>query len=314
VAQQNPNTVKLAPILAEYLYTNKKLDVPGIGTLQIEDADIPDTEDRKQSQPISISFRNDTSIKEDPDLISYIANKTGKMKALAASDLGSHLELAHQLLNIGKPFVMEGIGSLTKLRSGQYEFSQSEITTDKLKDRTTKDSKGTSEESFTDFTKRSSAVTFKAGKLVPLLLIIAGIVIAIVVGYKMYEKRVSKNTDTTATVPESSKEETVPVKMDSSAFIKTADTTKSSDTVITREPVLKKGTYKFVVEEANNERALLRYNSLKSWGLPVQMETTDSVNFKIYFMLPSSITDTAKTMDSLRILYTPVWSKSYVEH
>jgi hypothetical protein len=205
VAQQNPNTVKLAPILAEYLYTNKKLDVPGIGTLQIEDADIPDTEDRKQAQPISISFRNDTSIKEDPDLISYIANKTGKMKALAASDLGSHLELAHQLLNIGKPFVMEGIGSLTKLRSGQYEFSQSEITTDKLKDRTTKDSKGTSEESFTDFTKRSSAVTFKAGKLVPLLLIIAGIVIAIVVGYKMYEKRVSKNTDTTATVPESSK-------------------------------------------------------------------------------------------------------------
>ena len=73
------------------------------------------------------------------------------------------------------------------------------------------------------------------------------------------------------------------------------------------------GTYKFVVEEADKERALLRYNSLKSWGLQIQMGTHDSVNFKLFFILPSSVVDTAKTMDSLRILYTPVWSKSYVE-
>lgn len=312
--QQNPNAVKLAPILAEYLYTNKRLDLPGIGSFRIETPEIPDTEERRQAQPVSITFQSDPSIKEAPDLVSFIASRSGKMKALAASDLESHLEIVQQFLNIGKPFLMEGIGSLSKLRSGQYEFSQGDITTDKIKDLTAKESNSiSSEESFTDFAKTSSAPKIRPGKLLPVFLIIAGIAIAIWVGYKMYQKRVSKNIDNSTASSETTKEETVPVKMDSLQLIKTTDTIKKADTVALQKPMAATGTYKFVVEEANKERALLRYNSLTSWGLPLQMETADSVNFKLFFRLPSSVSDTAKTMDSLRILYTPAWSRSYVE-
>jgi nucleoid DNA-binding protein len=312
VTQQNPITVKLAPLLAEYLYTNKQLDLPGIGTFRIESSDMPDTEDRKQAQPVSISFQSNPSTRETPELISFIASKAGKMKALAASDLESHLQIIQQFLNIGKPFLMEGIGSLSKLRSGQYEFTQGDITVDKIKEVATKEL-SSAVESLTDYAKTSSTPKTKPGKLLPLLLIVTGIAIAVWVGYRIYQKRVSRNNDDTTKVNETKKDETVPVITDSSQVIKITDTTKKTDTVIAQKPMAVAGTYRFVVEEATKERALLRYNSLKSWGLPLQMETHDSVNFKLFFILPSSVADTAKTMDSLRILYTPVWSKSYVE-
>lgn len=310
--QQNPITVKLAPLLAEYLYTNKQLDLPGIGTFRIESQDLPDPEDRKQPQTVPILFQSDPSVKETPDLINFIASRSGKMKALASSDLESHLQIVQQFLNIGKPFMMEGIGSLSKLRSGQYEFTQGNITSDKIKDIATKEVSSAAEESFNDYAKISSTPKMRSGKLLALLLVIAGIAIAIWVGYRMYQKRISHNDDTTK-VNKPQNEETVPVITDSLQVVKTTDTTKKADTVAIQKPMAIAGTYKFVVEEADKERALLRYNSLKSWGLQIQMGTHDSVNFKLFFILPSSVVDTAKTMDSLRILYTPVWSKSYVE-
>lgn len=304
--------MKLAPLLAEYLYTNKQLDLPGIGTFRIESQDLPDPEDRKQPQTVPILFQSDPSVKETPDLINFIASRSGKMKALASSDLESHLQIVQQFLNIGKPFMMEGIGSLSKLRSGQYEFTQGNITSDKIKDIATKEVSSAAEESFNDYAKISSTPKMRSGKLLALLLVIAGIAIAIWVGYRMYQKRISHNDDTTK-VNKPQNEETVPVITDSLQVVKTTDTTKKADTVAIQKPMAIAGTYKFVVEEADKERALLRYNSLKSWGLQIQMGTHDSVNFKLFFILPSSVVDTAKTMDSLRILYTPVWSKSYVE-
>ena len=49
-----------------------------------------------------ISFQNDLPTVEDHELISFISKETGKMKALAASDLASYAELARQFLNIRK--------------------------------------------------------------------------------------------------------------------------------------------------------------------------------------------------------------------
>lgn len=300
--------MKLALLLAEYLYTNDHLDLPGIGSFHIETSKLSGTEESNLPLRITILFQNDPSIKDVPDLISFIANKTGKMKALAISDLDSHLQIAEQFLNIGKPFMLDGIGSLTKLRSGEYEFTQGNMTDEKIKE-----FGGLDEESFTDFSKSSSKRKMRPGKMVPLLLLIAGIGIAVLLGYKIYQKRVEKKDDTAKNITETQKEETIPVRIDSSQTIKKTDTPQESENIAKQKPITLKDKYKFVVEEATKERALLRYNSLKSWGLQIQMETTDSVNFKLFFVLPSSASDTNKTMDSLRILYTPGWSKSYVE-
>jgi hypothetical protein len=52
---------------------------------------------------------------EDAELVIFIAENTGKMKSLVASDLDSNLELARQFLNIGKPYLFEGIGHFQKI-------------------------------------------------------------------------------------------------------------------------------------------------------------------------------------------------------
>ncbi|MEK7225799.1 MAG: hypothetical protein AAB221_08960, partial [Bacteroidota bacterium] len=112
--------MKLAPLLAQYLYTHKRLDLPGIGSFVLHSTDVDEPDNNKQGKPIrpeDIHFDNNPGLKEAPDLIQFIAGQTGKIKALAAADLDSHLSIIQQFLNIGKPFLLEGIGSLVKIKS-----------------------------------------------------------------------------------------------------------------------------------------------------------------------------------------------------
>ena len=71
--------------------------------------------------------------------------------------------------------------------------------------------------------------------------------------------------------------------------------------------------YKFVVETAGRQRALARYKTLKNLPTDVKMETADSLNFKLYFLLQVSPMDTTKILDSLRTYYTPKGSRAFIE-
>jgi hypothetical protein len=59
--------------------------------------------------------------------------------------------------------------------------------------------------------------------------------------------------------------------------------------------------YKYILETAQKKRALKRYNQLKEIRWNVQLETEDSVQFKLFMLLPAH-GDTTKTIDSLRML------------
>jgi hypothetical protein len=64
------------------------------------------------------------------------------------------------------------------------------------------------------------------------------------------------------------------------------------------------GTYKFVVETTENKiRAKNRFDVLKSYGNKIQMETSDSVRFKLFFILPATDADTLRMRDSLNRWY-----------
>ena len=297
--------MKLAPVLAEYLYQNKRLDLPGIGTFLFTPTTFTGDDNNKQS---SIKFEADHLVSESPELINFISTKTGKMKALAAADLDSHLELAQQFINIGNPFLFEGIGSLVKTKSGQYEFSPEIIANEKTKEFKGKEITSTSstENSFTDYNNILSPKKIKTNwqKPVILLLILIGVGLAIWGGYTLSKKRVSKNN--TVSVPQKTEEE-----------ISQPDTTtiaKKVDSIVVEKPRVSSGNYKFVVEVAAKERGLHRYDMLKGFGLDVQMETKDSVDFKLFFLLPAAAKDTARIIDSLRYLYTPYWGKAFVEN
>ena len=286
--------MKLAPLLANYLYSQKKLDLPGIGSF-ILDPSVSLETDAKQHKPFvteGISFENNPAIKECADLINYISSQTGKMKALAAADLSSHLELIQQFLNIGKPFLLEGIGSLVKIKSGKFEFTSGSLQAERLKDLTAKEAAATSatEESFSSYEplshRKVSVISWK--KPVMFLLAIAGIGIAVWGGYTIYKRNSVKPSGETSLAAEN-QPETIQVT-DTALAVK-------KDAIIS--PPVTSG-YKFILETASKKRALNRYTTLKKYQWDVHLETKDSLQFKLFLVL--NATDTTRIVDSLTAL------------
>ena len=128
--------MKLPQLLSQFLYQTKRLDLPGLGTFTLDaSAVIPQESDRTGHTPASgITFRNANLAAADDALITYIKDNTGKMKSLAAADLDFFLTTGRQLLNIGKPFYLEGIGTLRKTKDGRLDFTPGEYSTARLED------------------------------------------------------------------------------------------------------------------------------------------------------------------------------------
>lgn len=283
--------MKFSPLFSQYLVSNKQLQLAGIGTFDLDNAG-------------TINFHHDTSVREDANLVSFIAEQTGKMKSLIASDLDSHLELARQFLNIGKPYLFEGIGTLTKNKAGKLEFTQVNTSTDKIKELhgEGRDMTSTTENSFTDYEEMFSPKRTKAPaakKIVTWLVALVGLTLAVFGGYLVYTKTKDKKGAVVR------KEETpiVQPKIPDS-LPKAVDSIPKS--VSEASPVdnnVPPGMYRFVIEKAAKQRALYRYNFLKNNFIDVRMDTKDSVLFKLFFLLPSSPADTARKRDSLQRLY-----------
>lgn len=296
--------MKIASLLAQFLYENKRLDLPGIGTFVIDPSVIAEGESIKSGKSIpseAIHFENNSSVKESPDLIQYISSETGKIKALAAADLDSHLSLMQQFLNIGKPFLLEGIGTLAKIKSGEFAFTPGETLPEKIKGVASKDLSGTgvTEESLADY----KSIFYKSGKKninlrkpALILLIAAGIALAVWGGYKVYKMTAGNNKS--ADNGKKVDEEIIPV---SDSISSKKDTTM---TAVQNKPVdnIPSGTYKFILEVANAKRAFERYGKLKTFKWNVQMETQDSISYKLFMLLPASVVDTSRIIDSLSIV------------
>jgi len=60
--------------------------------------------------------------------------------------------------------------------------------------------------------------------------------------------------------------------------------------------------FKYVLETAGKKRAINRYNKLKEYRWDVQMETKDSIQYKIFLILPTLAMDTSRVADSLTAL------------
>ena len=284
--------MKLSPLLSEFLTTNKQLGLAGIGKFTLDDAG-------------SVNFEQDTSIREDANLVNYIAEKSGKMKSLVASDLDSHLELARQFLNIGKPYLFEGIGTLSKNKFGQFDFAKvSTLTERKETGSEGRDMTQTTENSFTDYQEMFSpkkAKTPAARRIAGWLIVLAGLSLAVFGGYLVYNKTKNKT-------PESISKTAEPVIVPQQQVPVTANpdslqTARKDSVGNNKSLAASSNSYRFVIEKASKARAIYRYNYLKNNFINVQMDTKDSILFKLYFTLPSSPADTIKKRDSLQRLY-----------
>lgn len=297
----NPKAVKIPSLLAQYLYGNQRLDLPGIGSFLLDNSSLTALQQTKQRSAIldGVSFQNNSLCSESSDLVSYIAEKTGKMRALAAADLDSHLQLALQFLNMGKPFSFEGIGILTKVKAGEYEFTPISVLTDKIKEQhrseiqeqEKKDDTAVAYESFLS----SPKTNFEWRKPVLGLLLVCGIGLTVWGGYVISRKK-SKQT---ITASQSMVEEAT-----TAGGLHTANSLAMTDSVASQTPapvIVTPEHYKYILEVAQKKRAFKRFNQLKELRWKVELETQDSVQFKIFMQLPLT-SDTTRTIDSLRII------------
>jgi len=284
--------LKLAALLAEFLYQQKKLNLAGIGTFSLDPSAQINTDDQHPSE--GISFVHNASVKDDAELIGFISAQTGKMKTLATSDLASYVELGLQFLHIGKPLLIEGIGTLVKNKNGDLEFTADHVIVGKVKETGIKELSATSisdgllttYETLKPKTEKSP----RSKKFFLVFLAAATIAAIIWISYRLNQPNAPVQTETA--------QEIAPTITD------TAQNVASVDTTTIKQPTVQAsdGKYKFVIEVANKKRAFYRYYKLKK-DLPIKMSTTDSTTFKLYLVLPATAADTARIADSLTSRY-----------
>jgi len=295
------------------LYQNKKLVLPGIGTFTLDPAAaIPDETDKQRSAVTGITYDSKAAPKIEEDLIEFIRSHTGKIRPLAISDIESYISLSSQLLNIGNPLYIDGIGTLIKGKDGRLSFTPGSYASTKLEDLTVIRESTEPRRHDETFTRREPS----GGNARQLLIGIAALVTLGIIGggaYYLYQSNAHKKTtetglnDTVANsvVTDSSNRGSGNVYMpdsnliakDSAAIKRRADSLATS-----QQPDLNgKMPLKYVLEvTANKNRALRRYAQLIDNGNKIQMDVApDSSSFKLYFVIPSAYSDTIHIKDSL---------------
>jgi hypothetical protein len=307
--------LKLPQLLSQFLYQTKKLDLPGIGSFVLDPAAvIPEASDRNQQTPASgISFKNTPVSAPDDALIQFIKDHTGKMKPLAAADLDFFLTTGKQLLNIGKPFYLEGIGTLLMNNEGKLNFTPGEYSTAKLGDAASERKKAHApsfEEVPREYEPKSNTIRHS----VLLVAIVGGLIAIGWGGYYLYKRNTYVEPTSENRTP-ITQDTTPPAQADSSKsqaltqgavqpVTKPTDAPPPNQTVATVPPPPGSSLYKFVILETTRKgRALRRYNQLLGFQLNIKMDQRDSAYFKLYFPINATIRDTFHIKDSLEDVY-----------
>lgn len=293
--------MKITALLTQYLYTTQRLDLPGIGSFILDSApELPVNGKGHADLPLPARFEYHADLPQPKALIQFISEETGKMKALASSDLDSYIELAQQFLNIGKPFTIEGIGTLVKLKQGEYEFTPAPpLHSDRRKESVGREGQksGTKEESSTRF---DSMITEPGNsnrwrKPLIALVVLAGLALAIWGGYQLSKNGENGVNSETSVAGNNSMDAENNIAVNDSMAAAREDSIREAN-----QP--RAASYKYVLENTRQTRAFRRFNQLRTNLWDVHLETKDSVNYKLYMTLPVNYGDTSRIKDSLRIM------------
>ncbi len=290
-------SMKIEQLLVQHFYQEKTITLQGIGIFTLN-ADIvfPGENDKDLIIPTnSISFVYNGRAEEDNALINYIVQQSRKIRPLAAADLDSYLLLGRQFLNIGKPFYIDGIGTLNKNQSGQYEFIPGHFINAE-KDLVHTEAKEKIEEtiSFASESKSKSSKKF--------LIITAAIVVFAMGAWGVWYWLNNKKDPAPVSnaIPNSN---SLPVA--DTLSIKTKDSLPITNTTVT--PTLSTSspyTFKIVFENTTNKAAAeKRMISLINRGHKVIIYSTDSVHFKLAEPFTRPLSDTTYVKDSLNQYY-----------
>lgn len=286
-----------------------------------------------------ITFKNANISTPDDALVTYIKEHTGKMKSLAAADLDFYLTTGRQLLNIGKPFFIEGVGTLLKNKEGYLDFTPGDYLIPRV-DELAGPERERSRNSYDEPPREEpKANNVRQRQTMLLVLLIAGVVVVGWGGYYLYQRNnfsEQAGPENRATVvpdsPAAGSADATPATRPANDTVKTAtgaagatgtaatltkvDTAKADATIakpaatpppfVAHDPVPTEGQslYHFIIlRTPNKAHALRRYNQLLGFQLNIKMETKDSSFFKLYFPIAAAPRDTTHIKDSIADVY-----------
>lgn len=287
--------MKTDQLIVQYLYSNKKVTLQEIGTFTVSPEIIIDSESDKDFAlpPDAIRFEYNPKAEQEEGLVNYISDHSRKMKALAASDLESFIILNKQFLNIGKPLIMEGLGTLQKTQVGDYAFTQA-TTSRVIHEESPKQITEKQKEKISFVTPPKEKNTGNEKSLIGLLLLILVLGAAFAAYYFINKNNKEKNTPAT-----------------DSPITDSVDVITPPDVVT---PVLTpkdSNTFYIVLNEYPGFAAAdKRMKVLSGYGHKIMIRTKDSVIYKVMMPFKKSFTDTLGIKDSVAKLLNP---KAYIE-
>ncbi len=299
--------MKIPLLLVEYLYKNRKMALPGLGIFTLDKSVVlPEENDRDLlSMPNAVQFQNANIAAADKELISFIVENTGKIRPLAISDLDSYLTLGAEMLNIGKPFHLEGIGTITKNKSGKFDFTPGEYTL--IKENTAGQDQPKKKLYKAEKKQQGTQPAMQNRSMMKIVIVIAALVVVGMGGWLMYKKNKPAGSETNSDTSSALQQQTSTAP--DSLAIETAkkDSAKNalkdslhSATANEQGPV----NYKFIILATDNKlHALKRYKQLIGFDLKAHLYQKDSTFFKVYFQFPALAKDTIQIKDSLRKQY-----------
>lgn len=281
--------MRISEILLQFLISQKKLSLTGLGTIYLNTTPYTDHIDESFEFPEnSLTFEVDVHTPEDEALIAEIASVTGKIKALAAADLDTYIIAGKQMMNISKPFVIDKIGILERNYLGKISFIPHYAV--KNADEKYKITDVNIEEiRFDDnYLLKFRKIKHQYKRIIlPLasILFMGLIFIAIYYFITHYSKA-------------NSAEDKAPISTNNDTYVIRKDSSNQNKT----------NSFYIVLEIAKKERAQTRFNDLLKWGHDVQLITQDSINFKLRIPINAPLADSSKHKDSLaRFFDKQVW-------
>jgi hypothetical protein len=260
------------------LYNNQNISLEGIGEFSFE------------KELSGIRFNQDKRAITSPSFINYVAEKEAKNKLLVSSDIESFLSQTRQFINIGRPFVIDGVGTVQLNKHSQYEFLPGMVTRP-----VGKESESSKKQKVIQPAKlkEEKPARKRSINLNIIALIIAIIIIVGIAGSIYYY-----SSDGSSFINDNEVEaNNSDIKQDSSPIIKT----QSAVSILQEDSI----NYHFVFEvTTDSQRAYKRYNQLArlSEGINIDSVASDTSTFyKLYVLKKSLAADTTFIKDSLSL-------------
>lgn len=309
--------MKIEQLIVQHLYNTKRVAIQGIGIFKLKpDVILPTEGDKDFSMPSdAFSFEYNLKTPEDEGLVDFIVQQTRKIKPLATSDLESYSILSKQFLNLGKPLVIEGVGTIQINQKGDYEFIPGQFITPKIDDIP----KQLREKRDESVSFESEATTDNSRRNLIIGLSLAGLILAGLAFYYFLALKKPTGSDTseqTITINDTFNKEII--KTDS---LKTDTTLKNRpdsvglDTNIagSATQIIKtdSSSFKIILKEYSTQESVQKaYARLTSYGHKVLIIKIDSTRYKLAIPFTLPLSDTVRVRDSLKIFFG---GKPYVQ-